>query len=58
MNKGQVTHYIDGPIIFFGDKCEPGGNDWPLALIVDKYYNVKSCEETEYILRMEYNGKV
>lgn len=57
MNKGQVRQHLEGEIIFFGDKGEPGGNDYPLAILADKYYNVKNWEETEYILRMEY-GKV
>ena len=56
-NKAQVRNHIDGPIIFFGDKCEEGGNDYPLAKIADVVYNVKNWEETEYILRMKY-GKV
>lgn len=54
MNKSQVKEHIEGPIIFFGDRCEPGGNDYPLAKIADVVYNVKSWEETEYILRMKY----
>lgn len=57
MNKSQVRQHIEGPITFFGDKGEPGGNDYPLAILADKYYNVKSWEETEYILRMQYNDR-
>ena len=57
MNKSQVRQHLEGPITFFGDRCEPGGNDYPLAILADKYYNVKNWEETETILRMEY-GKV
>jgi len=55
MNKSQVKHHVKGEIVFFGDKGEPGGNDYPLAILADKYYNVKSWEETEYILRTKYN---
>ena len=30
-NKAQVLDHIKGPIMFFGDKCEEGGNDYPLV---------------------------
>ena len=56
-NKAQIREHIEGPITFFGDRCDPGGNDYPLAKIADVVYNVKSWEETEYILRMQYNVK-
>ena len=30
-NKAQILDDIDSNIIFFGDKCEPGGNDYPIV---------------------------
>jgi phosphomannomutase len=30
-NKAQVLGDIKGPITFFGDKCQPGGNDFPIV---------------------------
>ena len=30
-DKSQVANKVDGPILFFGDKMKPGGNDYPLA---------------------------
>ena len=30
-NKAQVLSDLEGPITFFGDRCEPGGNDYPLV---------------------------
>ena len=30
-NKAQVLDDIKGPITFFGDKCRPGGNDYPIV---------------------------
>ena len=30
-NKSQVLLDINGPVTFFGDKCQPGGNDYPLV---------------------------
>lgn len=54
-NKSQVRKHIEGPITFFGDRCEYGGNDYPLARIADTVYNVNCWEQTEYILRMSYS---
>jgi phosphomannomutase len=30
-NKSQVLLDINGPVTFFGDKCQPGGNDYPIV---------------------------
>ena len=30
-NKSQVLLDINGTVTFFGDKCQPGGNDYPLV---------------------------
>ena len=30
-NKSQVLVDINGPVTFFGDRCQPGGNDYPLV---------------------------
>ena len=52
-NKAQVLNDLEGPITFFGDRCEPGGNDYPIVLrIEDKHtvYNVKNWKETYKIL--------
>lgn len=53
-NKSQVRKHLEGPITFFGDRCEEGGNDYPLAKVSDVVYNVKNWEETELILRLNY----
>ncbi len=53
-NKAQIKDDIKGTIIFFGDRCEPGGNDYSLAKVADVVYHVKDWQETEYILRMKY----
>ncbi len=36
-NKSQVLLDISGPVTFFGDKCQPGGNDFP---IVERLYQL------------------
>lgn len=40
-------------IIFFGDKCQPGGNDYPAASIMD-HFHVKDPDETLNILQTRY----
>ena len=52
-NKAQVLDEIGGPITFFGDKCKPGGNDFPIVERMKDYgiyYNVKDWKETMEIL--------
>jgi len=60
-NKAQVLGDIKGPITFFGDKCEPGGNDFPIVERLEKerktgnrnfqIYKVTNHDETWNILR-------
>jgi phosphomannomutase len=60
-NKAQVLQDIIGPITFFGDKCQPGGNDYPLVERLEqlneetklsyKIYEVKDYKETWDILK-------
>ena len=52
-DKSQVLKWLkDKDIIFFGDKCFPGGNDYPLysKLSEDKKYWVSDWQETYRIL--------
>ena len=30
-NKSQILEYVQGPVKFFGDKCNKGGNDYPIV---------------------------
>ena len=59
-NKAQVLDDILGEIVFFGDKMEIGGNDYPLAkrLIQEKrkhkLHKVKNPYETWKILKEKY----
>lgn len=55
-NKAQVRKDIEGSIVFFGDRCEPGGNDYALARVSDIVHHVKNWPETEYILRTKYGN--
>lgn len=52
-DKSQVLRYLRGKdVIFFGDKCMPGGNDYPLSskLPKDKVYAVSNWQETFDVL--------
>lgn len=60
-NKSQILKDFnkDDFMVFFGDRIDPTGNDWPLAQnILDNYkgrcYNVQSWQETWDILK-EYD---
>lgn len=53
-DKSQVLKYFKNKdIIFFGDKCNPGGNDYPISskLPNDRVHFVKNWQETQKILR-------
>jgi len=43
-DKRQILNYVSPPIIFFGDKTEPGGNDYPLALALENKDNCKTIQ--------------
>jgi phosphomannomutase len=57
-DKSQIVDWIENrPLVFFGDKCEPGGNDYPLAKVANVCYHVKSWQETWEILKEKYSEK-
>ena len=51
-DKSQIYHYLSDHDrkIFFGDKCEPGGNDHALASLCEVKFNVDNWRETWDIL--------
>ena len=52
-DKSQILNDLEGPIMFFGDKCEPGGNDYPIVeKIKDDHivHKVKDWQSTKSIL--------
>ncbi len=60
-DKAQILEYYEAleNIHFFGDKIIPGGNDYTLALAVDKLINgtshsVKNWQETYNILKTQF----
>jgi len=50
-DKGQIVDQIGTDIIFFGDRCDAKGNDYPLAKVAEMVYNVKSWKDTYSILQ-------
>ena len=55
-DKSQVLNWFDEEVYFFGDACEKGGNDYPLANAIIKnkqgsYYSVRDYKETWEILK-------
>lgn len=60
-DKGQIVHYLENAgatkVVFVGDKCFPGGNDYGIVRELEKsnlafeWYNVHSPEETLALLR-------
>ena len=49
-DKSQVLDDMEGETIFFGDRCEKGGNDFTIATMADQSFNVNSWRQTYEIL--------
>jgi len=49
-DKSQVLSNMVGETIFFGDRCEAGGNDYEIAIMSNTHYNVSGWQETEKII--------
>jgi phosphomannomutase len=47
-DKSQIlkNFNLDDRLYFFGDRCEPGGNDYPLAKLIKNSYYVKDWRDT------------
>jgi phosphomannomutase len=47
-DKSQILKYFnqDDSLYFFGDRCDPGGNDYPLAKKIKNSYQVKGWRDT------------
>ena len=58
-NKAQVYNTIGSPMVFFGDRCESTGNDYPLVKMLklyDRHHHVTGPEDTWNILKEKYDG--
>lgn len=57
-NKGQALNHIKGNVVFFGDKCFPGGNDWDIAKRSDVYHQIDNgWKQTFEILKKQYHNQ-
>jgi len=54
-DKSQIADRV-APFVFFGDKIEPGGNDYTIALRAAVYFKVSSWQETFNLLKHEYGS--
>lgn len=51
-SKAQVRALINGPVTFFADKAEPGGNDYELAVLCEHVVKVNRWQDTAYYLAL------
>lgn len=49
-DKAQIAKYVK-PFVFFGDRCEVGGNDHSIFTVADQAYQVRDWQETYRILK-------
>ena len=49
-DKSQIAKYVK-PFVFFGDRCEVGGNDHTIFKAANNGYHVKDWQETYRILK-------
>lgn len=54
-DKSQVLKDMNGKTIFFGDRCEKGGNDFEIAIMSDRFYNVSGWEQTKKIILANFS---
>lgn len=52
-DKGQIIHNFDSSdeLYFFGDRCDPAGNDYPLANLIKNTFHVNGWQDTFRILK-------
>lgn len=50
-NKAQVRERLEGHVLFIGDRCAPGGNDFEIAMACDEFYQVRNWQETAALIK-------
>ena len=53
-DKSQVLNHLKEKTVFFGDKCEQGGNDHTIAHGADKFHQVNGWKETMFVIGSYY----
>lgn len=56
-DKSQIKKYIDGETIYFGDRCYPGGNDYSISMLCDKFYQIDNGWNETFSILKEYHNK-
>lgn len=56
-DKSQIKKYIEGETIYFGDKCYPGGNDYSISMLCDKFYQIDNGWEQTFSILKKYHNK-
>ena len=49
-DKSQIAKYVK-PFVFFGDRCEVGGNDHSIFTVANQAYQVRDWQETYRVLK-------
>lgn len=59
-DKSQILQDFgsDDKLYFFGDRCDPGGNDYPLAKLIKNSYHVKNWQDTWERLKYLQESKI
>ena len=59
-DKSQILKYFDKDdvLYFFGDRCDPGGNDYPLAKKIKNSFHVKNWQDTWKRLQYLQEAKI
>ena len=53
-DKSQVIDHMKDATVFFGDKCEQGGNDYTISRAVARFHQVDGWADTRYIINSYY----
>lgn len=56
-DKSQIKKHIDGETIYFGDKCYPGGNDYSISMLCNKFYQIDNGWKQTFSILKEYRNK-
>ena len=53
-DKSQVRKHIKDDIVFFGDKCFPGGNDFALSKLSERFHQINNGWRETYLLLQNF----
>lgn len=56
-DKSQIKKYIEGETIYFGDRCYPGGNDYSISMLCDKFCQIDNGWKQTFSILKEYHNK-